>query len=165
MTREWKAGDRIELELPMEPQRVTSDPRIQANTNLTALKYGPLVYNVEAADNQNIDRKLGDAALRTEWKPDLLGGVMVIQGKWADGSEFTAIPNYARMNRVGPPTCLPWGGRHRCRPRRAREEREREAPGRFQSLDLVPSRRSIPAFSRNRRCGPALRLEEQKSNG
>ena len=107
MTREWKAGDRIELELPMEPQRVTADPRIQANAGLTALKYGPLVYNIEVADNQNIDRKLDGAALRAEWKPDLLGGVMVIQGKWADGSEFTAIPNYARMNRVGPPPAYP----------------------------------------------------------
>ena len=26
VTREWKAGDRIELELPMEPQRVVADP-------------------------------------------------------------------------------------------------------------------------------------------
>jgi uncharacterized protein len=29
--------------------------------------------------------------------------VMVITGKWQDGSPMTAIPNYARMNRVGPP--------------------------------------------------------------
>jgi hypothetical protein len=28
---------------------------------------------------------------------------MVITGKWQDGSPMTAIPNYARMNRVGPP--------------------------------------------------------------
>ena len=57
VTREWKAGDRIELELPMEPQRVVADPRIKADKGLVALKYGPLIYNVEAADNQNIDRK------------------------------------------------------------------------------------------------------------
>ena len=31
VTREWKAGDRIELELPMEPQRVVADPRIKAD--------------------------------------------------------------------------------------------------------------------------------------
>ncbi len=69
----------------------------------SALKYGPMVYNVETADNQNIERKIGDAPLKTEWRPDLLGGVMVITGKWADGSELVAIPNYARVNRVGPP--------------------------------------------------------------
>ena len=68
-----------------------------------ALKYGPLIYNVETADNQNIDQQLGDAPLKAEWRPDLLGGVMVITGKWEDGSPLMAIPNYARMNRVAPP--------------------------------------------------------------
>jgi DUF1680 family protein len=113
VTREWKAGDRIELELPMEPRQVTPDTRIAADRGLVALQYGPLVYNVEKADNQGIDRKLGDAAMRTEWKPDLLGGVMVIKGKWADGSELVAIPNYARMNRVGPPHEYPEEGDRR----------------------------------------------------
>ena len=113
VTREWKAGDRVELELPMEPQRVVPDTRIAADRGLVALKYGPLVYNVETADNQNIDRKIGDAPLRTKWNPDLLGGVMVITGKWADGSDFVAIPNYARMNRVGPPPEYPAAGDRR----------------------------------------------------
>jgi hypothetical protein len=67
------------------------------------LKYGPLIYNVETADEQNIAQPLSDAPLNAEWRPDLLGGVMVITGKWQDGSPMTAIPNYARMNRVGPP--------------------------------------------------------------
>jgi DUF1680 family protein len=107
VTREWKAGDLIELELPMETQRVTADPRITADASLLALKYGPLVYNVETADNHDIERKIGDAPLRTEWRPDLLGGVVVITGKWADGSELVAIPNYARMNRVGSPHPYP----------------------------------------------------------
>jgi DUF1680 family protein len=107
VTRQWKTGDRIELELPMEPQRVTADPRIKADTSLVALKYGPLVYNVETADNHDIERKIGDAPLRTEWRPDLLGGVVVLTGKWADGAELVAIPNYARMNRVGPPHAYP----------------------------------------------------------
>jgi DUF1680 family protein len=107
VTREWRAGDRIELELPMVPQRVVADPRIKANTGLVALKYGPLVYNVETIDDKNIDRKLGAAPLRAQWRPDLLGGVVTIDGQWADGSEFVAIPNYARMNRVGPPHAYP----------------------------------------------------------
>jgi hypothetical protein len=107
VTREWKAGDRIDLELPMEPQRVVADARIKADDGLVALKYGPLIYNVEAADNQNIHSKLGAAPLRTEWRPNLLGGVVAITGKWADGSDLLAIPNYARMNRVGPPHSYP----------------------------------------------------------
>ena len=107
VTREWKAGDIIELELPMEPQRVVADPRIKADTGAVALKYGPLVYNVEKPDNQNIHQKLGDGPLQMKWQPDLLGGTMVIAGKWADGSAMVAIPNYARMNRVGPPPAYP----------------------------------------------------------
>lgn len=107
VTREWKEGDRVELELPMQPQRVKAHPRIDADAHLTALKYGPLIYNVETADNGSIDRHISDASLQTEWRPDLLGGVMVIKGKWADGSDLVAIPNYARMNRVGPPPAYP----------------------------------------------------------
>ncbi|MGA7107221.1 MAG: beta-L-arabinofuranosidase domain-containing protein [Terracidiphilus sp.] len=107
ITREWKRGDRIELELPMEPQRIAADERIAADAGLTAMKYGPLIYNVETPDNENIDRKLGDAPLHTEWRPDLLGGVMVITGKWRDGTPLVAIPNFARMNRVGPPPDYP----------------------------------------------------------
>ncbi len=108
VTREWKAGDRIELELPMEPQRVVADPRIKANLNTVALKYGPLVYNVETADNHGIDAKIDTATpLRAEWRPDLLGGTMVLTGKWTDGSDLVAIPNYARMNRVGAPPAYP----------------------------------------------------------
>jgi DUF1680 family protein len=103
VTREWKPGDRIELELPMEPQRITADPRIQADLGTTALQYGPLIYNVETADNGKIDRKMSDAPLKAEWRPDLLGGIMVISGKWQDGEPMLAIPNFARMNRTGPP--------------------------------------------------------------
>jgi uncharacterized protein len=103
ITREWKAGDRIDLELPMEPQRIVADPRIQADLDTIALQYGPLIYNVETADNGKIDRKISDAPLKAEWRPDLLGGVIVISGKWQDGSPMLAIPNFARANRIGPP--------------------------------------------------------------
>jgi DUF1680 family protein len=107
VTREWKAGDRIELELPMEPHRVVADPRMKANLDSVALMYGPLVYNVETKDNRNIHQKLGSAPLAVEWQPELLDGTMVITGKWEDGSEMRAIPNYARMNRAGAPPDYP----------------------------------------------------------
>jgi uncharacterized protein len=107
VTREWKAGDRIDLELPMEPQRVVADSRIEADQGMVALKYGPLIYNVETADNGKVKRKLGNAPLRAEWRPNLLGGVMVISGEWEDGSPMAAVPNFARMNRVPPPREYP----------------------------------------------------------
>lgn len=113
VTREWKAGDRIELELPMDPQRVEADERIKADLGDAALKYGPLIYSVETADNTSIGHKLGNDPLHTDWKADLLGGVVVINGKWDDGSPMTAIPNYARMNRVGAPPAYPDEGDRR----------------------------------------------------
>jgi hypothetical protein len=107
VSREWERGDRIEFEVPMEPQQVRADERIRADIDLVALRYGPLVYNVENPDNGRIDRKLSDAPLRAEWRPDLLGGIMVIKGEWQDGSPMIAVPNFVRMNRVGPPPEYP----------------------------------------------------------
>jgi DUF1680 family protein len=99
ITREWKAGDKIELELPLKPQRVTATEKIEATRGKVALRYGPLVYNVEAKD-QDIAKALDmTSPLETQWRGDLLGGVTVIAGKFADGSPMLAIPNYARTNR------------------------------------------------------------------
>lgn len=99
--REWKAGDRIALELPLVPQRVKADGRVAADRGRVALRYGPLVYCIESAD-QNVDQVLRpDAPLTTEWKPDLLGGVVVIHSTFADGKRLMAIPYYARANRGG----------------------------------------------------------------
>ncbi|MDQ2844193.1 MAG: glycoside hydrolase family 127 protein [Acidobacteriota bacterium] len=110
VTREWRVGDTIELDIPMEAQRVVADERIKVDLGDCAFRYGPLIYSVETADQSNIEQGLGDTPLKTEWRPDLLNGVMVVKGTWKDGSAMTAIPNYARMNRVGPPHEYP--GQH-----------------------------------------------------
>lgn len=100
ITRAWKAGDKIEAVLPMKIQRVHADERVAATRGKVALRYGPLIYNVEKVD-QDIAKTLApDAPLTTAWRPDLLGGVMTIKGKFADGSPLLAIPNYARLNRA-----------------------------------------------------------------
>ena len=39
------------------PQRIKADPRIKADVCQLALRYGPLVYNVETADQHNIERR------------------------------------------------------------------------------------------------------------
>lgn len=101
VTREWKAGDHIEMELPMEPQRITADARVKPDDGRVALRYGPLIYNVERADQADLSRSLGVAPIKAEWRGDLLGGVTVLRGSWADGKPMVAVPNFARMNRVG----------------------------------------------------------------
>jgi hypothetical protein len=100
--RTWKAGDIVDLELPMEIQTVTADYRIESAKERVAFRYGPMIYNVEKADQPDIDKYIGASPLTTEWKKEFLGGVMVIKGKWEDGSPLTAIPNYARANRLTP---------------------------------------------------------------
>ena len=100
--RVWKKGDRIDLAMPMAIQKVAADPRVAADSGRVALRYGPLLYNVETADNASIGGRLGPGPLRLVWADTLLGGVMTIRGQWADGTPLVAIPNYARMNRVSP---------------------------------------------------------------
>jgi hypothetical protein len=100
ITRNWKAGDKIDLVLPMKVQRIKGSDKIAATAGRVALRYGPLIYTAESVD-QTIDNVLRpESALTAEWKSDLLGGVMVIKGAWADGSALTAIPYYARDNRT-----------------------------------------------------------------
>jgi DUF1680 family protein len=99
VTRRWKDGDRIELTLPMEIQRVRCDARVRSNRGRVALQRGPLVYNVEDIDHDQPAADLvlpPSAPLTSNFAGDLLGGVMVIE---APG--FLAIPNYARLNRGG----------------------------------------------------------------
>ncbi|HEV3196320.1 MAG TPA: beta-L-arabinofuranosidase domain-containing protein [Bryobacteraceae bacterium] len=99
ITRNWKAGDKIELELPLKVQRVEPASQIASVRGRVALRYGPLIYNIEKVD-QDITKPLArNSALTTEWRGDLLGGVTVIKGEFADGSNLLAIPNYARVNR------------------------------------------------------------------
>jgi hypothetical protein len=101
ITRKWKAGDRIDLSLPMQPQRIQCDKKVAANRGLVALRYGPLIYSVERADQPEISGPLSKAPVTAEWLADLLQGVTVLKGTWADGSPMIAIPYFGRQNRLG----------------------------------------------------------------
>jgi DUF1680 family protein len=106
ITRDWKAGDLIEFELPIKPQRVKASETVAADRGLVAVRFGPLIYNFEAADNPGMDRSTlpalsSNSPLNAKWEPDLLDGVVVVRAQAPDGSPLTAIPNYARNNRTG----------------------------------------------------------------
>jgi len=91
----------------MQVQRIRASEKTAADRDKVALRYGPLVYNIEKVD-QDITKVLSpDSTLTTEWKGDLLGGVMVIKGTFADGSPMLAIPNYTRTNRDPAPPPAP----------------------------------------------------------
>ncbi len=101
ITRTWRAGDKIDLAVPLEVQRVKADTHVAADKNRVALRYGPLVYNLESVDG-SLDRILDpNSPLTSTWSPDLLGGAQVVKGQFTDESPLIAIPNYLRLNRGG----------------------------------------------------------------
>ncbi|MCU1238074.1 MAG: hypothetical protein JWP63_6041 [Candidatus Solibacter sp.] len=113
--RTWRAGDVVEINLPMPVRRVVANAEVAADQGRVALQRGPLVYTAEWADNPNgkvRNLMLPDSAkLTVEYDPKLLKGVTVLKGravslqKDADGTVrkteqgFTAIPYYAWANR------------------------------------------------------------------
>jgi uncharacterized protein len=84
LKRRWKAGDTVQLSLPMPVRRVVSDDRVAANKGRVALERGPIVYAVESVDNAGDVFNVvlpDDAVLSAKPRPDLLGGVTVITGR------------------------------------------------------------------------------------
>jgi hypothetical protein len=107
VSRTWRAGDVVQLALEMPVRRVVAHPAVEDNAGRAAIERGPLVYCVESADlgggSPDALRVPLDAVLRSEFRPDLLGGLAVITGAAAvDGGAprtFTAIPYFAWANR------------------------------------------------------------------
>ncbi len=82
--RAWKPGDKVALHLPMPVRRVRAHEKVEANRGRVAIQRGPIVYCAEGVDNggrvDNIELPR-HAALRPEYRPDLLGGVTVLVGE------------------------------------------------------------------------------------
>jgi DUF1680 family protein len=51
IVRPWKAGDVVELSLPMPVRRVTANSLVEADQGRVALQRGPLVFAAEWPDN------------------------------------------------------------------------------------------------------------------
>ena len=107
LKRSWKAADIVELNMPMPIHRVYAHEKVLADRGKVSLMRGPITYCLEAVDNPNVDvlsvalsRK---AELRAEYRPGLLGGVTVLQGKGLDDRQrpvaLTAVPYYSWANR------------------------------------------------------------------
>jgi DUF1680 family protein len=80
INRQWKKGDKIQLEIPLEVQQITADERIEADRGRVAFRYGPLIYNVEKVDNPVIDQPIGSGSFTAVWRPDLFNGCVAIKG-------------------------------------------------------------------------------------
>lgn len=124
LDREWKRGDRVELDLPMPIQRIAANPNVKADRGLLAIQRGPIVYCLEQCDQSEPLAALWlppEAELKAAQEPRLLGGMVTIIGqacavspqKW-DGTlyqptapsrrvAFKALPYYAWDNRQAGP--------------------------------------------------------------
>lgn len=102
ITRKWKPGDTVELNLPMNVRRVVANPAVEADRGRFAIERGPLVYCAEGADNNgHVLDKIFSSEPNTEAKlqPELLGGVVTVKMPAQDGSSVTCIPYYAWCHR------------------------------------------------------------------
>ena len=99
--RTWQPGDVVELRLPMPVRRVETNPAVIENRGKVALERGPLVYCLEAIDNDGkaLGCRLPDAAdFTVEWRPELLHGVNVVNAH-SDGDDLAFVPYYAWAHR------------------------------------------------------------------
>jgi len=108
---QWKKGNKITLNLPMEVKEVIANKAVKVDSNKVALQRGPIMYCGEWKDNEG---KVSNVIIprNTNFKPayegDLLNGVMILKaevlkrdsvyGK-VKKAEFTAIPYYSWANR------------------------------------------------------------------
>jgi DUF1680 family protein len=106
LTRRWRAGEQVVLDLPMPVRLTAAHPRVDAARGCRAIERGPIVYAVEQIDVPDLavdDLHLTDADLAVERRADLLGGCATITGTGVSASgatsRFTAIPYCLWANR------------------------------------------------------------------
>ena len=107
--RQWMAGDRVELTLPMPARRVFSHDGIKDNIGKAALQRGPIVYSIEGVDNGGrvVDAVIPITAQFTPvFQGELMGGVMVLRADLREAALpmaatriYTAVPYFAWANR------------------------------------------------------------------
>ncbi len=113
--REWKIGDQVTYDLPMQVNRLISSSDLKFDNNRVAIQRGPIVYCVEGADNDNkawnfilpstVDFEISDQTILDE-PIKALSAIVPVLSVSADGSslqtqkkKITAIPYYTWANR------------------------------------------------------------------
>jgi uncharacterized protein len=115
VSREWKKGDVVDLNLPMSVRRVAAIDSVKQDKNRVALQRGPLVYCFEQVDNDGKAMNFfvpAKTVFTTRYNNDLLGGIVTLEATApsadvrADGGsvftvnkKITAIPYYSWANR------------------------------------------------------------------
>lgn len=102
LDREWRAGDTVELRLDMPVRRMLAHPNIASCRGKVALQRGPVVYGFEGLDNGGpaVPVLGAQSTFSLRPRPDLLGGVTVLEGTDEAGKPLLALPFYTLGNRA-----------------------------------------------------------------
>ena len=112
IVRTWKAGDVIELDMPMDVRRIQANDSVEVDRGMLAIERGPIVFCLEGKDqpDSTVFNKFitPDTKIDATYDANLLNGVMVLSGAAheveRDGSvkdvTFRAIP-YSTWNNRG----------------------------------------------------------------
>ena len=101
LSRKWKKGDVVELQLAMPVEKVAADERVKEDKGKRAIQRGPLVYCAEAIDNAGTYDSFRLSST-TRFALCSLGGMLQgMQGITADNGRevLRLIPYYAWDNR------------------------------------------------------------------
>jgi hypothetical protein len=86
--RQWSAGDRLELDLPLAVRLMEADPRVDDCRNRVAVQRGPVVYCLELPKEQGGGQVWDKGVFLPENVPltprfegDFLGGVTILSGQ------------------------------------------------------------------------------------
>jgi DUF1680 family protein len=115
INREWKKGDKVEMDLPMNVQRVVATDKLAEDAGKIALQRGPIMYCAEWKDNDGKAANIiipPNTIFTPAYEANLLNGVTVLKGDVktvqvdAGGQNIntvnktmTAIPYYSWANR------------------------------------------------------------------
>ena len=101
-TRQWQAGDRVELHLGVAPRVTVPDRRIDAVRGCVAIERGPLVYCLEAADlprRELEDVRVGRPIIADTKRDDVAPNVVGVHVATSSNDEVDTIPYFAWANR------------------------------------------------------------------
>ena len=119
INRNWKKGDVIELDFPMDVRRIVANDNAEDDRGKVALERGPIVFCLEGkdqADGKVFNKYILNASkISASYDASLLNGVMTLSGDakelQPDGSikdvKFRAIP-YSTWNNRGPQQMEIW---------------------------------------------------------
>jgi DUF1680 family protein len=98
ISRQWKEGDVIELELPMPVRKVVPNENVKEIAGKLSIERGPIVYCAEQADNPDgvLNRSVSvDEIFKPTYFSSELQGIV----KLKSANELTLVPYYAWSHR------------------------------------------------------------------